>query len=115
MLHKPRDMAAAERHLQLLAGRTHQLASAFCFARGGEALFEESEVARLTMRPLDTRAIKTYLALAGETALGSVGAYQVEGLGAHLFEEIDGDHATIVGLPLLKVLAWLRLQGYLAL
>jgi septum formation protein len=72
-------------------------------------------VARLTMRALDERQIALYLALAGDAALASVGAYQVEGLGAHLFEKIEGDHATIIGLPVMPLLAWLRLKGYLAL
>ncbi len=115
VLHKPRDLEAAKDCLQALMGRSHQLVSAFCFARNGEALGEGADEAFLTMRRLDERAIGTYLALAGEAALASVGAYQVEALGAHLFERIEGDHATIVGLPLLKVLAWLRGQGYLAL
>jgi septum formation protein len=115
ILHKPQNLVGAENHLRLLAGRTHRLTSAFCFARNGVALFEAAEVASLTMRALDERAIGLYLALVGETALTSVGAYQVEGLGIHLFEKIEGDHTTILGLPLLRVLAWLREQGYLAL
>ena len=115
VLHKPPNAAVANGHLEALAGRTHRLVSAFCFARDGEALVEEVDEASLTMRPLDERAIETYLALVGDAALASVGAYQIEALGAHLFEKIEGDHSTIVGLPLLKVLAWLRRQGYLAL
>jgi septum formation protein len=115
ILHKPQDIAAAKGHLQALAGRTHRLVSAFCFARDGETLSEEADEAFLMVRPIDSHAIEIYLALAGEAALASVGAYQVEALGAHLFDKIEGDHATIVGLPLLKVLAWLRGQGYLAL
>jgi septum formation protein len=98
-----------------LAGRAHRLVSAFCLARDGQALFKAADEARMTMRPLDPGAISLYLSLAGEAALASVGAYQAEGLGVHLFERIEGDHATIVGLPLLPVLAWLRRQGYLAL
>jgi septum formation protein len=115
VLHKPPDMAAAKAHLEALAGRTHRLTSAFCFARDGEALGDGADEASLTMRMLDERSIGAYLALAGDSALSSVGAYQVEALGAHLLEAIDGDHTTIIGLPLLKVLAWLRGQGYLAL
>jgi septum formation protein len=115
VLHKPSNKAVAKGHLEALAGRTHRLISAFCFVRDGEALGEDADEASLTMRPLDERAIRTYLALVGEAALASVGAYQIEALGAHLFEKIKGDHSTIVGLPLLKVLAWLRGQGYLAL
>jgi septum formation protein len=115
LLHKPTTMADAVSHLRRLAGRTHRLVSAFCFARNGVALFATSDAADLTMRALDERAIALYLALVGETALTSVGAYQVEGLGAHLFEKIEGDHATIIGLPLRLVLIWLRSEGYLAL
>ena len=115
VLHKPKDMTAARDSLQSLAGRTHRLASAFCFARNGEALFQAEDEALMTMRPLDRDALSAYLSLAGEAALASVGAYQVEGLGAHLFDRIEGDHTTIIGLPLLPVLAWLRRQGYLGL
>jgi septum formation protein len=115
ILHKPSDIAAAERHLRLLAGREHQLVSAFAFACGGEILFEGAAVATLVMRPLDHAAIELYLALAGAAALRSVGAYQVEGLGVHLFESIEGGHTAILGLPLLPVLSWLRAEGYLAL
>jgi nucleoside triphosphate pyrophosphatase len=115
ILHKPADLMEAARQLHALAGRSHSLISAFCFARGGAALFESKEVANLTMRPLDERAIRLYLALAGPAALSSVGTYQVEGLGVHLFEKIEGDHATVLGLPMIRVLAWLRAQGCLAL
>jgi septum formation protein len=115
ILHKPTDMATAERHLQLLAGREHRLTSAFAFARRGEILFEGAGVATVLMRALDERAIRFYLALVGDDALGSVGAYQVEGVGVHLFERIEGDHTTIVGLPLTPVLSWLRAEGHLAL
>jgi septum formation protein len=115
ILHKPRDKAGAESHLKDLAGRTHRLNSAFCFARNGAPLFEAADAASLTMRALDDAAIRLYLALAGDAALTSVGAYQVEGLGVHLFAEIEGDCATILGLPLRLALAWLRKQGYLAL
>jgi septum formation protein len=115
LLHKPKTAADAASHLRLLGGRTHELSSACCIARNGAALFAAAEVARLTMRALDERQIALYLALAGDAALASVGAYQVEGLGAHLFEKIEGDHATIIGLPVMPLLAWLRLKGYLAL
>jgi septum formation protein len=115
LLHKPKTMAEAASHLRRLSGRTHRLASAFCFARNGDVLFASSDAADLTMRALDERAIALYLALVGEVALASVGAYQVEGLGAHLFEKIEGDHTTIIGLPLKLVLTWLRSKGCLAL
>jgi septum formation protein len=71
-------------------------------------------VARLKMRPLSDAQIETYLDAAGDKVATSVGAYQLEGLGIHLFEKIDGDHFTILGLPLLPLLDFLRSQGLLA-
>ncbi len=76
-------------------------------------LFSDVSVARMTMRHLSGDEIRTYLDTAGERVTTSVGAYQLEGLGVHLFERIDGDHFTILGLPLLPLLAFLRGQGLL--
>ena len=115
ILHKPVDLEAAAAQLRRLEGRKHSLVSAFCFARGGVSLFVGSDSAALTMRRLDEDAIRLYLTLAGRSAVASVGAYQIEGLGAQLFAKIEGDHATIQGLPILGVLAWLRAEGRLAL
>ena len=115
LLHKARDRAEAAETLAALAGRAHQLTSAFCVARGGSALVVDSDAAELTMRPLDQAAILRYLEAAGPAVLASVGVYQLEGLGVHLFETIRGDHFTILGLPLLKLLAWLRAEGLVAL
>jgi septum formation protein len=115
LFHKAADNAAAAQNLRTLAGKTHALNSALCVARDGEVLFETARQASMTMRALDDSAIATYLAAAGPAVLASVGAYQVEGLGIHLFEAIEGDHATILGLPLLPLLQWLRGQGCLAL
>jgi septum formation protein len=78
-------------------------------------LFEATQEARLTMRALDESTIWRYLAIAGPAVLSSVGAYQVEGVGIHLFETIEGDHPTILGLPLMPLLKWLRSQELLAL
>jgi septum formation protein len=112
---KPADRAKAARQLQDLAGRTHELHSAVAVARDGEILFQRVAVARMTMRSLSAAEIASYLDNAGEAVISSVGAYQFEGLGIHLFERVEGDHFTILGLPLLPLLAFLRSQGLLAL
>jgi septum formation protein len=111
LFHKPRDMEDARRHLLKLSGRTHQLNSAAVLARNGEALWREVGIARLTMRKLEPGFIGRHLARVGPMALNSVGAYQIEGEGIQLFEKIDGDHFTIVGLPLLPLLKELRAMG----
>jgi nucleoside triphosphate pyrophosphatase len=115
LFHKPVDAAEAAAHLARLAGRTHVLHSAVSVARDGEILRDFVRSARMTMRPLSRDRIARYLALAGEGATGSVGAYRVEGPGIHLFDSIEGDHATILGLPLLPLLAVLRELGCLDL
>jgi septum formation protein len=99
--------------LRDLAGRNHELHSAVAVARDGKILFENTDIARMTMRPLSGAEIRTYLDEAGEAVTSSVGAYQLEGLGVHLFERIDGDHFTILGLPLLPLLAFLRSERLL--
>ena len=111
VLHKPADMEGARRHLLALSGKTHQLNSAAVLVRDGEVLWRHVGIANLTMRSLDPAFIGRHLARVGDKALGSVGAYPIEGEGIQLFEAIDGDYFTIVGLPLLAVLAELRKLG----
>jgi septum formation protein len=111
VFHKPADMEAARRHLLALSGKTHQLNSAVVLARDGAVLWRHVGVASLTMRKLDPAFIGRHLARVGAKALSSVGAYQIEGEGIQLFERVEGDYFTIVGLPLLPVLAKLRDLG----
>jgi len=108
VFHKPKDMEGARRHLLALSGKTHQLNSGVVLAKDGEAVWRHVSIARMTMRPLDPAFIGRHLARVGDIALKSVGAYQVEGEGIQLFEKIDGDYFTIIGLPLLPLLAQLR-------
>jgi septum formation protein len=110
---KPASRAQAAEQLRALAGHGHELHSAVAVARDGKILFEAAAVARMTMRRLGEAEIDAYLDQAGEAVTSSVGAYQLEGLGVHLFERIEGDHFTILGLPLLPLLAFLRSQRLL--
>lgn len=111
---KPDGRAQARARLSALAGGNHELHSAVAVARDGRIMFEAMALARMTMRPLSAAQIDAYLDAAGEAVTGSVGAYQLEGLGVHLFERIEGDHFTILGLPLLPLLAFLRSERLLA-
>ncbi len=110
---KPATIAAAREQLAALSGKTHALHSACAVARGETIMFETVATARLTMRVLSTAALDAYLAAVGKRVTESVGAYQLEGLGVHLFEQIEGDHFTILGLPLLPLCAFFRREGLL--
>ncbi len=112
-LHKPADMEAARRQLLAMAGRSHQLHSAVVVAIDGEVAFRHVDTATLTMRKFSPAFVGHYLSVVGDRALGSVGAYQVEGYGIQLFDEIEGDHFTILGVPLLPLLGHLRRVGVL--
>jgi septum formation protein len=105
---KPANRAAAEAQIATLAGQTHELHSAVSVARDGVILFSHVGVARMTMRTLSKSEIAAYLDEAGDAVLASVGAYQLEKTGVHLFARIAGDHFTILGLPLLPLLDFLR-------
>jgi len=111
---KPADRNAAREQLHLLCGRTHELHSAIAFVRNGKVLFEHVGLARLTMRSFSEAFLDHYLDAIEAAAIASVGAYQIEGMGVQLFERIEGDYFTVLGLPLLQALEFLRRIGCLA-
>ena len=111
---KASDRAGAREQLCTLRGRTHTLHSALAVVRAGTVLFEHIDAAHLTMRAFSDRFLEDYLDAVGGAATASVGGYQLEGLGVQLFERVKGDHFTVLGLPLLPLLDWLRQAGLLA-
>lgn len=111
---KPDGRGAARAQLLALRGKTHELHSAIALMRDGKALFEFVGEARLLMRPFSDAFLDAYLDAAGDSVTHSVGGYQLENHGVHLFERIDGDHFTILGLPLLPLLGALREAGLVA-
>ena len=108
---KPGNTEEARSQLAAFRGRTHVLISAVCCARGGILLWQYSGLAKLKMRSFSDRFLESYVAAAGADATTSVGAYKLEGQGIQLFEHIDGDYFTILGLPLLPLLEFLRSSG----
>lgn len=114
LFNKPAGRAQALAQLRDLAGRSHELNSAVAVARDGRIVFEDVSVARMTMRQMSEAELSAYLDAAGDAVTTSVGAYQLESLGIHLFERIEGDHFTILGLPLLPLLAFLRSERLVA-
>lgn len=111
---KPEGMTGARAQLHALSGRRHRLISGLVAVRDGQRLWHHTGEAVLTMRKLSEGFLEGYLAAAGPAVLESVGAYQLEGLGAQLFTRIEGDYFTVLGLPLLPLLDFLRLQGELS-
>ena len=107
---KPQTMDEARQQLERLASRQHALHSAVAAGHKGRVVWRHIDTARMTMRALSPGFVDCYLDKVGEVALASVGAYQVEGIGIQLFERVDGDFFTILGLPLLPLLSWLRAQ-----
>ncbi len=108
IFHKPANLDEAVRRLLLLSGKTHLLNSGVALAHNGETVWSHVEVTQITFRQLDPGFVGRHLAEAGKNALGSVGAYQFEGLGAQLVEKFEGDYFSVIGLPLLPVLDQLR-------
>jgi septum formation protein len=113
-LGKPADLAEARAQLERLTGRRHELATAVVAFRNGARIWHQLSIARLWLRACSGNFLDSYLSTIGEAALASVGAYQIEGLGAQLLARIEGDQFAIQGLPLLEVLEFLRAQGVLA-
>jgi septum formation protein len=111
---KPVDRDSAREQLRMLSGQTHELHSAVALARDGRVMFSTVETAKLTMRELSDGFLDAYLDAAGDAVRASVGGYQLEGLGSNLFERIEGDYFTILGLPLFALLDFLRRDGCLA-
>jgi nucleoside triphosphate pyrophosphatase len=111
---KPADRGQAGEQLLALRGRTHSLHSAVAVVRDGTVLHECVAMARLTMRPFSDAFLERYLDEAGDTVTAGVGAYQLERIGVHLFERVEGDHFTILGLPLLPLLGFFRPHGFVA-
>lgn len=110
---KAADRASARRTLAALRGQTHQLHSAVAIALDSKVVWREANTASLTMRPFSDAFLDSYLDAAGDCLVRSVGCYELEGRGLQLFERIDGDYFTILGMPLLPLLAELRTRGAL--
>lgn len=110
-LDKPKSVSEAREHLLRLRGRTHELLTAAVVAREGAIIWRHVDTPKLKMRAFSDAFLDDYIARAGDATLHSVGAYQLEGFGAQLFERVEGDYFSVLGLPLLPLLAFLREHG----
>ncbi len=110
---KPKDLAQAARHLREFSGKPHELHSAVALAQDSKVIWSSCATAIMSVRPLSDDFITTYLSVTGEKILGSVGCYHYEGLGLQLFDKVEGDYHTILGMPLLALLNHLRQTGIL--
>lgn len=111
---KPADLAEAKTHLQTLSGKTHTLETAIVIAEHGQIIWKYLARPKLSMRPLSESFIDDYLKTLGEDVLKTVGGYKLESLGSQLFNDIEGDYFSILGLPLLPLLDYLRTRGVLS-
>ena len=114
LVSKCADMAAARALLQRMSGKDHLLVSAAALARDGNVIWRHASPVRLTVRPLSPAFLDAYLAAEGPAILSSVGCYHYEGRGAQLFDRVEGDYFSVLGLPLLPLLAALRQEGVIA-
>ena len=110
---KPADIDAARASLLALRGKTHQLYVAISAMRGGQSLWQHSETVRLVMRDFSDEFLEDYLKSESTRLLSYVGAYALEGRGSQLFKKVDGDYFSVLGIPLLPLLAFLRAEGEL--
>ena len=113
LLNKPTSLHEAREQLEFLSGKTHELHAALCIVRRGQKMWSHVARASLKMRPLSKDFLSHYIRQMGQNATASVGGYQIEGLGIQLIEDVRGDHFTILGMPLLPLLAYLRSIGHL--
>ncbi|MEM7441994.1 MAG: Maf family protein [Pseudomonadota bacterium] len=112
---KPVDLDHAQSHLVALRGKKHRLIASVVVVQNQARQWHHNDIVTLEMRPFSDAFLRSYLGRAGDAVLGSVGAYQLEGLGAQLFRRIEGDYFTVLGLPLLPLLDYLRTRGVLPL
>lgn len=110
---KPADLEAAKNHLRQLSGKSHTLETAIVICEDGAPVWRHLARPKLTIRPLTEEFIDSYVSACGEALLSTVGAYQLEGPGAQLFTRIEGDYFSILGLPLLPLLDYLRIRKVL--